>query len=195
MQMKDHKILAKFLAAKLGTNISKFYKNMFILGNIEPDMNPFTYLHGWFFGEKFHGHNYENILPVMRKLFDSLKKKEHFGMWEYYYLGKLIHYVADSFTFVHNKEYSGSIKEHRSYERELHEKFSSMIQKQKSAGKMRLAADSFVAIEILHGAYVLETGSIEKDCRYIIRAAELMLRHENGTAYFGEIIKKERLAG
>lgn len=92
MRTRDHKMPAEFLASEMKRSISNIYIKAFVLGNIEPDFNPFTYLHGWFLGRKLHGHNYENILPVMKKMFCSLQKKECFGIQEYYRLGKLIHY-------------------------------------------------------------------------------------------------------
>ncbi len=79
MQLRDHRILAVFLIDKMGRSMSFFYRRMFILGSLEPDRKPFTYLHGITKGEKFHGHNYENILPVMRKLFESPQSKISWG--------------------------------------------------------------------------------------------------------------------
>ncbi len=109
MQLRDHRILAVFLIDKMGRSMSFFYRRMFILGSLEPDRKPFTYLHGITKGEKFHGHNYENILPVMRKLFESPQSKDKLGIRDYYRLGKLTHYVADAFTYPHNRIFQGSL--------------------------------------------------------------------------------------
>lgn len=76
MQTRDHKLLGKYLLKQAEQELPFVYKIAFIAGNVEPDHNPFTYLHGMFKGKKFHGHNYENILPVMKKLYSSLQKKE-----------------------------------------------------------------------------------------------------------------------
>ena len=57
MQTRDHRKLAELLATEMGENVPYCYKKIFILGNIEPDMNPFTCLHGLAWGEKLHGHN------------------------------------------------------------------------------------------------------------------------------------------
>ena len=46
MQLRDHRILAVFLIDKMGRSMSFFYRRMFILGSLEPDRKPFTYLHG-----------------------------------------------------------------------------------------------------------------------------------------------------
>lgn len=129
MQTRDHKMLAEFLLSEMAWDIPKVYVKVFILGNIEPDKNPFTYLHGMVRGQKFRGHNYENILPVMKKLFYSLRRKKDWGIREYYHLGKLTHYLADAFTFPHNRAFEGSLKEHCKYEKELHERFINMLHK------------------------------------------------------------------
>lgn len=50
-------------------------------------------------GKKFHGHDYENILPVIKKIFNSTQEKRNGESWEYYHFGKLMHYTADVFTF------------------------------------------------------------------------------------------------
>ena len=34
-------------------------------------------------------------------------------------LGEIFHYIADYFTFPHNKTFTGSLVEHNSYEKEL----------------------------------------------------------------------------
>lgn len=48
MQTKDHKLLADFLIANTTRNIHLLYKKAFIIGNVEPDVNLFTYLRGIF---------------------------------------------------------------------------------------------------------------------------------------------------
>ena len=195
MRMRDHKMLAKFLASGMEEDISNISIKAFILGNIEPDFIPFTYLRGWLFGRKLHGHNYENSLPVMRKLFCSLQRKEHFGIREYYHLGKLTHYVADAFTFPHNQVFQGSLAAHCSYERELHEKFESMLQKPKNAFQTEALIGSFRNIEILHEKYMHEVGTCECDCRYIMQATRQVCKIKYQIEYYREAIKTEELVG
>lgn len=59
MQTRDHKVLAEFFVSEIGQELSAIYMKAFILGNIEPDKNLFTYLHGLVKGVKFHGHKSE----------------------------------------------------------------------------------------------------------------------------------------
>lgn len=97
MKNKDHRLLAGYLMNEIGCFVPNRFEKAFIIGNIEPDKNPFTYLRGLTQEEKLRGHNYGNILPVMRKLFYSLHRKSYLGVRDYYRLGKLIHYVADAY--------------------------------------------------------------------------------------------------
>lgn len=194
MQTRDHKMLAEFLAAEMGNDIPYFYKKAFIFGSIEPDINPFTYLHGLTRGKMFHGHNYKNILLVMRKLFDSIQK-EYFGLRKYYHLGKLAHYVADAFTFPHNKEFYGNLKKHCRYESELHKQFSNALQRQKTTELNREGIDSFDYIEDLHKEYSEEAGTYEIDCRYILQAAVILICSEKQAIWPADLIKMKEMPG
>lgn len=177
MQTRDYKALAEFLISEIGHELSAIYIKAFILGNIEPDKNLFTYLHGLVRGIKFHGHNYENILPVMEKLFDSLQEKRCWGIREYYHFGKLLHYTADAFTFPHNRIFRGNLREHCRYEKELHKRFLYMLQEsQKQPTQKR--GRGLDCIKKLHEEYLQQAGNYENDCRYILKAAVLLTQEE-----------------
>lgn len=195
MQTRDHRKLAELLVAEMGENIPYYYKKVFILGSIEPDINPFTYLHGLAWGEKLHGHNYENILLVMRRLFDSVQRQERFGIRRYYHLGKLTHYVADAFTFPHNRKFCGSLKEHRRYEKILHSQFSDVLQKQMGIREGSKGLHSFRRIEVLHKEYLEKAGTYDIDCRYILQAVVMLLRNEIQKVWYTDLIQIKELAG
>lgn len=171
MQTKDHKMLAEYLISEIGQDVPGIYRRAFILGSIEPDRNPFTYLHGLVRGKKFHGHNYENILPVIEKLFRSLRSKRRWGVREYYRFGKLLHYAADAFTFPHNRTFTGNLKEHCRYEKELHQRFISMLRKPRKylvhlvQNSKRSSFPEY--IKSLHEEYLQRARSCENDCSYI----------------------------
>lgn len=173
MQTKDHKMLAEFLIHGMKYYIPPFYIKAFLLGSVEPDINKFTYLHGLIRGEKFHGHNYENIMPVMKKLFYSIEKKQNLGIREYYHLGKLMHYIADAFTFPHNRMFKGNLRDHWEYEEELHQKFNCLLPKRKIERKFTTSCD-FRCIEILHEEYLQNACTYEDDCKYILNATEMI---------------------
>lgn len=186
MQTIDHRILAEFLETRFDKNVPDIFRKAFIFGAIEPDLNFFTYFHGWKRGTKMHGHNYENILPIMRSMFLSFENKTGMGIWDYYRLGKLTHYVADSFTYPHNENFSGTLSDHCDYETELHRKFSRMmfenpgekLSKPEYNTGVDMAADNdhmeawssikdFGDIEKMHDLYIQENGTVECDVKYI----------------------------
>lgn len=125
-----------------------------------------------------HGHNYENVLLVMRRLFDSVQNQERLGMRRYYHLGKLTHYVADAFTFPHNRKFCGDLKEHCRYEKMLHSQFSDVLQKQMGIREESKGLHSFRRIEVLHKEYLEKAGTYDIDCRYILKAVVMLLCNE-----------------
>lgn len=196
MQTRDPKVLAEFFVSEIGQELSAIYMKAFILGNIEPDKNLFTYLHGLVKGVKFHGHNYENILPVMEKLFGSLHGKRHWGVREYYHFGKLLHYVADAFIFPHNRIFKGNLREHCRYEKELHKGFLYMLQEpQKQLIQKRGRGNGLDCIKKLHEEYLQQAGKCENDCRYILRAAVMLAQEEIGTVWKLDFNRCEKAAG
>ena len=195
MQLRDHRILAVFLIDKMGRSMSFFYRRMFILGSLEPDRKPFTYLHGITKGEKFHGHNYENILPVMRKLFESPQSKNKLGIRDYYRLGKLTHYVADAFTYPHNRIFQGSLLQHCRYEQELHCEFVSALRRQGTDSGDLQRIRRFQDIENLHEEYLRHAGGCEADCGYILKVSGMLLKGELQRSPKASFVQKERLAG
>lgn len=194
MQTRDHKALAEFLVSEIGQELSAIYIKAFILGNIEPDKNLFTYLHGLVRGVKFHGHNYENILPVMEKLFCSLQEKRHWGIREYYHFGKLLHYIADAFTFPHHRIFRGNLREHCRYEKELHKRFLYMLQEPQKQ-PIQTRGRGLDCIKKLHEEYLRQAGNYENDCSYILKAAVMLAQEEIGTVWKIDFIRCEKAAG
>lgn len=195
MRTVDHKKLAGLLAAEMKGNAPAIYIKAFVFGNIEPDCNRLTYLHGWFCGTKLHGHNYENILPVMKKLYCQLQGKNHFGLMEYYRLGKLMHYVADAFTFPHNQAFEGTLAAHCTYERKLHKSFESMLSDSTGMFLPEAMNCDFNNIQELHDEYMREAGAGETDLKYIMQATMQIFETEYRRACDRVMIQAKRLAG
>ncbi len=196
MQTIDHRILAEFLETRFDKNVPDIFRKAFIFGAMEPDLNFFTYFHGWKRGMKMHGHNYENILPVMKSMFLSFENKTGMGIWDYYRLGKLTHYVADSFTYPHNENFTGNLSGHCDYETELHRSFARMmfenpgeklLKSDHNTGETVSADDrsmenvcsieDFSDIEKMHDLYMQENGTVECDMVYIFQAVNLVFEH------------------
>ena len=47
-----------------------------ILGSVEPDYNPFTYLHGSLKTEKFRGHNFDNARKCIVCLIHKIETED-----------------------------------------------------------------------------------------------------------------------
>ena len=98
-----------------------------------------------------------------------------------------MHYTADVFTFPHNRLFSGNVKDHRKYEKELHSCFGTAIDQWKSQ-EMKDTPVSCVNIEILHAEYLRQAGNYETDCEVyfssggnvIESGTEKNMAHESG---------------
>ena len=123
MRGKSHRCLGQYLVEKYMPNAPKRCIRAFLIGCIEPDRNPVTYLKGSIRCQWLRGHNYENARRYMRRLSQRLERKERLFLIDYYALGKLIHYTADAFTLAHNDRFPTAIRLHRSYEAQLHHLF------------------------------------------------------------------------
>lgn len=116
----DHKILGKLLVHIYFEHQDKMERNLFILGCVFPDINPFTYIKGSIKYQILQGHNYLNAQNSVKRYMNKLTVSAFDSPWNYYDLGKLIHYITDAFTFPHNIQFRNSIKAHLEYENRLH---------------------------------------------------------------------------
>ena len=163
MRTADHMNLSRYIMDHMDAGASKLKKAAFIFGSIEPDINMLTYFRGSIHGEeKLRGHNYENVQKYMEKLTKKL-------------LGKLVHYVADSFTYPHNSIFPGNLREHCQYETELHDYVNKTIS---SVGvNMESIDDGRDIVEYLremHDRYVSEALGCENDYRHITHAISVV---------------------
>lgn len=99
----------------------------------------------------------------------------------YFMLGKLTHYVADSFTFPHNKEFPGNLTEHVKYESELHNYLISTLKLDMHAWRL-LYPKYELAFQIgqMHEQYVKVSRSYVTDCCYILNALVDVMEHFAG---------------
>ena len=119
MRGKSHRCLGKYLVQHYMSDTPERYVKAFLLGCIEPDRNPATYLKGSIRCQWLRGHNYRNARRFMRAISARLEKKEKLGLFDYYTLGKLIHYTTDAFTYAHNDTFPTALSDHREYEAAL----------------------------------------------------------------------------
>lgn len=128
MKMESHQQLGKTLLREYLPELPPCYASAFLLGCFEPDQNPTTYLKGSLRHQMLRGHNYANASHYIHRLFRRLEKRRNYRLLDYYTLGKLVHYVADSFTQSHNTSFPTSLVVHRAYENELQAVFLTFLQ-------------------------------------------------------------------
>ncbi len=177
MKTKDHFILGNNLAANYLNSISSVYRKAFILGNIFPDINVFSYLRGTFSHKKISGHSFECSADCIKKLTDNLHNIKKFSISDYFNLGKLIHYTADAFTFAHNNCFYGNLISHIQYEEKLHSEFQKLNEQNKKHAFVFYLnnQDLWTKFSLLHSSYLQGTGSCLWDLKHISMAARMTM--------------------
>ena len=118
MRGKSHLRIAQYLVERYMPDVPKRCQTAFRIGCIEPDRNPATYLKGSIRCQWLRGHNYQNARKFMKAIACRLERKEKLNLFDYYTLGKLIHYTTDAFTYAHNDTFPTNLTDHREYEAE-----------------------------------------------------------------------------
>lgn len=167
MRAETHRALGKLLVAQFMPHHPKRYIRVFMLGCIQPDKNPTTYLKGSLRSQWLRGHNYYNARRFMDRICSRLCKKE-LKLADYYALGKLIHYSADAFTYAHNVAFCGTLADHRQYEQRLHACFLQYIPVAKPNFPQRGKHPSDM-IRRYHRAYCCCRPGVQTDVRFILR--------------------------
>ena len=114
MRKKSHILLGRYLADQMSEVYSlQQHRKAFCLGNIMPDLRPsFLTTRHEFFG------TFSQLQEKMRELIERNPEEDNARVyWRRF--GEVMHYMADYFTFPHNRTYKGSLAEHNSYEAEL----------------------------------------------------------------------------
>lgn len=166
----------------------------FICGNVLPDINKFTYLQGY---EDLRnrlesldvnlsandrrrlfvsGHTAEGSRCYVNKYTRRFRQKyrgiigNRLPWYEWYRLGKLMHYMADRFTYPHTLRYRGGFFRHVGYEERLHERFLALMNRLQGKSMKRIARDTVepVSFNSLYRAYRKETRQPATDCMYIV---------------------------
>ena len=169
MRGKSHIFLGRYLAQHYMQDTPERYVNAFLLGCIEPDRNPATYLKGSLRFQWLRGHNYQNARRFMRHISSRLERKDKLKLFDYYTLGKLIHYTADAFTYAHNSTFTTDLGEHREYEVALQNHFLEYIQEDPQVDT-RVARTVMEAIYAYHREYISQPADIRRDSQFALTA-------------------------
>ena len=115
MRKKSHISLARYIVNNMEDNDLKKHKLSFYIGSVLPDIKPsFVYKRHEMDGTYPDIRRHIERLSEGRKLVEKKKGRKY-----YMDLGQISHYLADYFTYPHNKIYPGSLKDHCSYEEKL----------------------------------------------------------------------------
>ena len=169
MRGKSHVTLGHYLIEQYLPDLPSRFRRAFLLGCIEPDRNPATYLKGSLRCQWLRGHNYRNARRFMKRISLRLEQKGSWNCLDYYSLGKLIHYTADAFTYAHNETFPEKLSDHRIYEAQLQDHFLSYL-REKPQVDVHLARTIMEGIEGYHRDYSSETADIHRDSRFALQA-------------------------
>lgn len=169
MRGRSHICLGNYLVRHYMPELPRRYEKAFLLGCIEPDRNPATYLKGSLRCQWLRGHNYHNARRFMRRISSRLERKEQLNLFDYYTLGKLIHYTADAFTFAHNDTFPEKLSDHREYESVLQEHFLAFL-KDDPQVDIRLSQTIMEGIGRYHREYISSESDIARDSRFALQA-------------------------
>ena len=169
MRKKSHILLARYLADQMQTTVSlQSHRKAFCLGSILPDIKPsfITRRH------EFYG-TFEDVKNRMKELADIRPDESNQRVyWRRF--GEVIHYMADYFTFPHNKTYTGTFTQHNYYEKVLKNRLKSCIE-QGEAQRYLEPAIHFASfstlidyIEATHERYLNKLRCVEEDIRFIL---------------------------
>jgi hypothetical protein len=176
MEMKSHVLLAKYLLNQIPDSDSAIYRKVFVLGCIEPDFNMFSYLKGSLKCQKFRGHNYNSSSKYTVHVLEKLQGKSYWGLWEYYRLGKLMHYLSDAFTYPHNDHFTGTLGDHRVYEGRLHSCFAAYLKQCGKENTKDYPEDVREYIGEFHWQYMRTSGDVNNDAKFITQATSRVVR-------------------
>ena len=169
MRGKSHMCLGKYLIHHYMEDTGKFRKKLFLFGCIQPDRNPFTYLKGSLRCRMLCGHNYCNASRLMSRFSNRLQKRKRLNLLDYYTLGKLIHYTADSFTFSHNDTFRGNLFHHWEYEQLLQNHFLVYLNQNRKIDTA-LSISIMDTIKKYHQEYSRQNPGIPSDCVFSLQA-------------------------
>jgi len=175
MKTEAHQVLGIFLLRQLPNGVKRQHKKAFLLGCIQPDKNPTTYIKGSVHHKVLGGHNWCNAKKYIQKLCRQLESQECWTIFDYYKLGKLVHYIADGFTLVHNCIGNSGIKHHRKYEQAQHKYF--LLNMLHFTGDLQTPhGDLYSYIALKHRQYLADTRGPSTDQSYIMSVCSVTVK-------------------
>ena len=169
MRKKSHISMADQIIESLQIEPLTSHRMAFRIGNILPDCQP-SFL--------TTRHSYDETIEAtkekMRQFIDEYNSMEEIGSRVCIKLGEIIHYIADYFTFPHNKHYAGNMKDHCLYESDLKHQLREFVHSE-AAEHVRTRVKRFDSLEELfsfiqkiHAWYMRKPRNIYDDCKFAV---------------------------
>lgn len=169
MRKKSHISLASYLMNNMQVEELVNHKKAFYIGSILPDCVPS------FITRK---HCIEDTFEILKdeiiKITDDYDKGKGINGYYCRHLGVITHYLADYFTFPHNGIFTGTLREHCSYEKNLKFAFKSYVesgmakQKEQHHTDFKTVDEICDFIKLMHNEYLRAIKVIKVDCMYIV---------------------------
>ena len=168
VRKKSHILLARYLADQMPANESlQSHRKAFCLGNILPDIQPsFVTKRHEYFG------TFDEVQGKIRRLVQSGAGYNDRVFWRR--SGEVMHYIADYFTFPHNKTFDGTLYQHNTYEKHLKNELKAFVLE----GKADVYTEKEIHFETLnqllqyikehHRRYLNGKRNIDDDIHYIL---------------------------
>lgn len=166
MRGKSHLSLGNYLTQHYMENQPVRYRKAFLIGCIEPDRNPMTYLKGSLHFQWLRGHNYHNANRYMEKLSYRLEHKKKLHLLDFYSIGKLIHYTTDAFTYAHNDLFPTDLSVHKTYEAALQDYFLDYMANSPKEPAAEPMPSVMSTIREHHKDYICRPAGIHTDTRF-----------------------------
>lgn len=169
MRKKSHILVARYLADQMPADKSlQSHRKAFCLGSILPDIKPsfLTKKHEYF-------GTFDEVQKKMEALVNTSPKEcKERVYWRRF--GEVLHYMADYFTFPHNKNFTGNLYEHNKYEKHLKNYLKRYINSG-AAAQLAIIPVHFRNFQELvayignaHERYLLKERNIVEDIQYIL---------------------------
>lgn len=191
MRKKSHISLANHMLAEFKDDALLAHAFMFQFGSLLPDLVPS------FITKKHRMDTTFDILEEkLRKVVEGYNGEEGLSMFLCKDLGVVTHYIADYFTLPHNHKFTGSLKDHVTYEEILKHAMRRYVNQKHVANqpliRMRMSSvdDICTFIKTCHMEYIRMTmDGQDIDCRHSVEVcrqvleAVLQLLHQQQYAY------------
>jgi len=169
MKAKDHIRIGITLAGVYGLNGKK--KSAFILGNLLPDINIFSYLTREP-KNRLRGHSYTYKKHKIER--HICRKPMHTARW-WLKTGILCHYLADSFTSSHDETQRMSLQNHKQYEKHLHKQFRAELHKLEIRMEAVDQSELIHKLAVMRELYLSRNRSVENDVSMILHALRMVI--------------------